>query len=284
MTMSTPPPLATWLLRHLGKPNEALAGDLLEKYETKRSDAWYWRQVLFAIAAGRSVDALVMVGALALLEPRPARASAGYQRRTARADRPSVGQRQLRLVRSDVRRQPLVGDDLCPRHRPLCDGCGDRPCRGVLVDARVRPTTPCLAQSVHVDARAGPGRAPVARHGPVPRASVCARADVRHRSRLDVPSCSDGLAHGRHGLPDAVQRLDYGAAPRKRPVPVLPLEHRHGACSSRPSRAFSTKLRAGWVSSTQLAWIVVRLLGTCAFVAVVSHFYARNAFEQKPAA
>jgi hypothetical protein len=44
---------ATWLFEHLTRRenHEALAGDLLEEYSRRRSDTWYWRQVLAAIAA-----------------------------------------------------------------------------------------------------------------------------------------------------------------------------------------------------------------------------------------
>ncbi len=47
-----PPPQATWMLEHLttGTRNEALAGDLLEELRAGRSNGWYWRQVLSAIA------------------------------------------------------------------------------------------------------------------------------------------------------------------------------------------------------------------------------------------
>ncbi len=43
--------LAVWLFQHLTRREhrEALAGDLLEEY-SRRSDSWYWRQVLAAIA------------------------------------------------------------------------------------------------------------------------------------------------------------------------------------------------------------------------------------------
>jgi hypothetical protein len=53
MSQSQPPPLASWMLRHLvlGGPNEALAGDLLEEFQRRRSATWYWRQVLGAIFA-----------------------------------------------------------------------------------------------------------------------------------------------------------------------------------------------------------------------------------------
>jgi hypothetical protein len=46
-----PPPMATWMLKHLvlGKRNEALEGDLLEEFQQRRSESWYWRQVLGAI-------------------------------------------------------------------------------------------------------------------------------------------------------------------------------------------------------------------------------------------
>jgi len=54
MKASRPPALATWLLEHLlpqGK-NEALAGDLLEKFGQQGSATWYWRQVLAAVMVG----------------------------------------------------------------------------------------------------------------------------------------------------------------------------------------------------------------------------------------
>jgi hypothetical protein len=51
-----PPALATWMLEHLlwGGRNEALAGDLLEEFQRRRSVAWYWRQVFGAILASFS--------------------------------------------------------------------------------------------------------------------------------------------------------------------------------------------------------------------------------------
>lgn len=52
MRSSRPPVLAVWLFQHLTRREhrEALAGDLLEEY-SRRSDSWYWRQVIAAIAA-----------------------------------------------------------------------------------------------------------------------------------------------------------------------------------------------------------------------------------------
>ena len=47
-----PPRLATLLLRRLAPPNDPLAGDLAEEYAAGRSAAWYWRQVMFAVAGG----------------------------------------------------------------------------------------------------------------------------------------------------------------------------------------------------------------------------------------
>lgn len=46
MDSREPPALATWLLDRLGYAHEnpALAGDLLEEFQTGRSAAWYWRQ------------------------------------------------------------------------------------------------------------------------------------------------------------------------------------------------------------------------------------------------
>lgn len=50
MRRREPPPLATWMLRHLtaGDRDEALDGDLFEVFRSGRSDAWYWRQVSVA--------------------------------------------------------------------------------------------------------------------------------------------------------------------------------------------------------------------------------------------
>ena len=54
MKSVTPPRLATWLVSHavLGDRNEALVGDLQEEFQTRRSRAWYWRQVFGAILSG----------------------------------------------------------------------------------------------------------------------------------------------------------------------------------------------------------------------------------------
>lgn len=54
MTHSDPPVLATWFLEHMRFSNtdDALAGDLLEEFNQRRSAAWYWRQVLVAILEG----------------------------------------------------------------------------------------------------------------------------------------------------------------------------------------------------------------------------------------
>ena len=47
MRRREPPPLATWMLRHLtaGYRDEALDGDLLEFFRLGRSNSWYWRQI-----------------------------------------------------------------------------------------------------------------------------------------------------------------------------------------------------------------------------------------------
>ncbi|WP_162601637.1 hypothetical protein [Occallatibacter savannae] len=52
MRRREPPPLATWMLRHLSAEDrdEALDGDLLEVFHFGRSDGWYWRQVIVACA------------------------------------------------------------------------------------------------------------------------------------------------------------------------------------------------------------------------------------------
>jgi hypothetical protein len=52
------PALALWLLRHAcpGRDNEALTGDLLERFHEGRSRAWFWKQVVVAIAVGILVE------------------------------------------------------------------------------------------------------------------------------------------------------------------------------------------------------------------------------------
>jgi hypothetical protein len=52
MTSAQPPRLATWLLKAFASPvrNENIHGDLVEQYAEGRSGAWYWWQVLIAIA------------------------------------------------------------------------------------------------------------------------------------------------------------------------------------------------------------------------------------------
>jgi len=51
MTSKRPPRLATWLLKHLGSgpSNDAVLGDLAERYVQKDSVMWYWRQTMKAI-------------------------------------------------------------------------------------------------------------------------------------------------------------------------------------------------------------------------------------------
>jgi len=60
MRQTEPQSAATWMLEHLtpGPRNEALVGDLLEEFRERRSAAWYWRQVLSAIAVGCSREIL----------------------------------------------------------------------------------------------------------------------------------------------------------------------------------------------------------------------------------
>ncbi len=53
MTPDGSPRIATWLLVRLvsGPQRESLIGDLLERYQQKRSTLWYWHQVIAAIIA-----------------------------------------------------------------------------------------------------------------------------------------------------------------------------------------------------------------------------------------
>ena len=54
MRSNQPPRIATWFLRHFGcsVQNQAVIGDLLEKYQQGHSRSWYWWQVAIAIAEG----------------------------------------------------------------------------------------------------------------------------------------------------------------------------------------------------------------------------------------
>src|SRR5690242_17244140 len=47
-----PPKIARWVLSHFGSSpnNDAVIGDLDERYRYGRSHVWYWRQALYAIA------------------------------------------------------------------------------------------------------------------------------------------------------------------------------------------------------------------------------------------
>ena len=56
MTTPAPPKFATELLRRLGSPSPALAGDLMEAYQSGYSRWWYWRQVLAVIGSSTWID------------------------------------------------------------------------------------------------------------------------------------------------------------------------------------------------------------------------------------
>jgi hypothetical protein len=47
-----PPSVALWLLRYIcrGQSNEALAGDLIERFREGTNRSWFWRQVVIACA------------------------------------------------------------------------------------------------------------------------------------------------------------------------------------------------------------------------------------------
>ena len=72
MTSIHPPRIATWLLRRFsaGPHAEAIAGDLLEQYQSIRSPLWSWRQVLSAVIAD-------MAGSVMLHKARTAGALVG---------------------------------------------------------------------------------------------------------------------------------------------------------------------------------------------------------------
>ena len=64
MNAQLPPRLATWLLQRLapGYCAESFAGDLLEEFRAGEGSAWYWRQVLTAVAINgwRFVNTVVL--------------------------------------------------------------------------------------------------------------------------------------------------------------------------------------------------------------------------------
>jgi preprotein translocase subunit SecY len=66
MSQTRPPALATWLLKHVARGNDALVGDLLEEHCRRRSVIWYWRQVLTAVVVNRSREVVVVLGIVAL--------------------------------------------------------------------------------------------------------------------------------------------------------------------------------------------------------------------------
>jgi len=49
MSRHEPPGLARALLRRLALDNEPLAGDLVEEFRRRQSDAWLWRQLIAAL-------------------------------------------------------------------------------------------------------------------------------------------------------------------------------------------------------------------------------------------
>ena len=51
---SNPPKLAIWLLRHAlpGGDNDALTGDLIERFREGKTRGWFWKEVLIAFAVG----------------------------------------------------------------------------------------------------------------------------------------------------------------------------------------------------------------------------------------
>jgi hypothetical protein len=53
-----PPRIARWLLTHFGcsPNNDAVIGDLDERYQQNRSGLWYWQQMLVALVTGFTTE------------------------------------------------------------------------------------------------------------------------------------------------------------------------------------------------------------------------------------
>jgi hypothetical protein len=58
MTTNAPPRVASWLLRafYTGPSVDAVVGDLAERYATKQSSRWYWRQAVSTVAVSILAD------------------------------------------------------------------------------------------------------------------------------------------------------------------------------------------------------------------------------------
>ena len=58
MKFRKPPSLATWLLKQLGcsANNDAVLGDLVERYREGKPAAWYWKQALIAVVLSAFED------------------------------------------------------------------------------------------------------------------------------------------------------------------------------------------------------------------------------------
>ena len=74
MTRHQPPRIGLWLLTRLVRDSEPIAGDLVEQFGVHPSRAWFWWQVLAAIAFGfgRRSDE---IRPLRLVEAQPAEAA-----------------------------------------------------------------------------------------------------------------------------------------------------------------------------------------------------------------
>lgn len=73
MTTRRPPRLALALLDRFGPDNAALAGDLVEEFERRRSRVWFWWQVLAATATAR-VERPAEIRPLRLVDLQPVEA------------------------------------------------------------------------------------------------------------------------------------------------------------------------------------------------------------------
>ena len=227
MTATRPPALATWLLKHAARGNDALVGDLFEEHRRRRSDAWYWRQVLTVVVLNLSREAVLVLGRRGPVSHWQSVLRPGRPRR--HTDAP-LGQGRGQAVRSA---QPSHGRSafpgshcLCARHHALRQCLAHRAgvCSHLAVSEPQREkTTGCTCRRRHVvrgdSSVRGSGHRGCAVSGTLVRNQR--RLENRRQPRMDVQDHDAPHNHGRYDKPHAHQRSDLQASDRQRHVPCV---------------------------------------------------------------